>query len=470
MGRTSSLRDSTWRLPSGPRAMASSQAVPRTSRIGVTSLRGPSNSGCNPLPVHPRGITRLPVTLLLAFGLTLIAATLLSARAERSVLSMAVLFAAAGFLLGPGVAGIIGQHRDDNLTFRLTQAALFAVLFTDGMQAHVPHHRSAVLLPARALLIGLPLTVALNALVCRYVAGLAWAPAWLVAICLGPTDPVLASAIVGRRTVPRRLRSLLNVESGFNDGLAFPALAALLAIQRGGTSGLGKLGLELVGGLGIGIAIALSVVLLCRVRFLEATEAYRPLLGFGAGVCVFATAVKTGGNEYLAAFAAGLTLAFTAGPLRKSFDRFNRSLAELLKLAALLMFGLLITPGLFVRTSLGGYAAAVLMLVAVRPLALGVALARAGLDRREWITAAWFGPKGFASVVYGLLVLHSGVAGARPAASLIGVVVTMSIVAHSSTDVLIARWFEQKEGPKADRPHPAAGEQADDPDDSAAHA
>ncbi len=28
---------------------------------------------------------------------------------------------------------------------------------------------------------------------------------------------------------------------------------------------------------------------------------------------------------------------------------------------------------------------------------------------REWAAAAWFGPRGFASVVYGLLALESGV-------------------------------------------------------------
>ncbi len=396
------------------------------------------------------------MALMLVFGLSLIVATLLSALAERSVLSMAVLFAVAGFVVGPGVSDLVGAHPQDRLTFRLTQAALFAVLFTDGMAAHVPRNARAIVLPARALLVGLPLTIGLNAVVCRFVGGLDWIGAWLVGICLGPTDPVLASAIVGRQSVPRRLRSLLNVESGLNDGLAFPALAALLAVQRGDRMGLGTLAVDLLGGIVIGVCVAWAVVLLSRLRFLEATREYQPLLGFGAGLTVFALALRTGWNEYLAAFAAGLTLAFTAGPLRDAFGRFNRSVAELLKLGALMMFGILIRPDLFVRVGWRGYGAALLMLVAVRPVALAIGLFRAGLDRREWVTAAWFGPKGFASVVYGLLVLHSGIPGARSTAGLIGLVVAMSIVAHSSTDVLIARWFERQEGPAAASPNPAA--------------
>lgn len=46
----------------------------------------------------------------------------------------------------------------------------------------------------------------------------------------------------------------------------------------------------------------------------------------------------------------------------------------------------------------------------IRPAALLVSLVGARVGRRELLAAAWFGPKGFASVVYGLLVLQSGIA------------------------------------------------------------
>jgi NhaP-type Na+/H+ and K+/H+ antiporter len=183
-------------------------------------------------------------------------------------------------------------------------------------------------------------------------------------------------------------------------------------------------------------------------------------LAFGAAGGVYALATILHANEYLAAFAAGLTLAFRSEEHRESFVRISATTAELLKLAALLLFGLLLTPSLFVEMSARRYLAAVIMLVLVRPAALTFALAGAGLDRREWITAAWFGPKGFASVIYGLLVLHSGLPGARAAASLVGIVVTMSILAHSSTDVLIARWFERAESPESDRPAPGTPDAA----------
>lgn len=79
------------------------------------------------------------------------------------------------------------------------------------------------------------------------------------------------------------------------------------------------------------------------------------------------------------------------------------------KFAALLVFGALLRPQLFVSIGFGGWMVAILTLVLVRPASLAASLVGADLTRRELFAAAWFGPKGFASVVYGLLVLHSGI-------------------------------------------------------------
>ena len=80
-------------------------------------------------------------------------------------------------------------------------------------------------------MLGLPLTLARHgAVIARWVVGLPWAESFLLGAVLSPTDPVFAAAIVGREEVPARLRQLLNVESGLNDGLALPIVLAMLAV------------------------------------------------------------------------------------------------------------------------------------------------------------------------------------------------------------------------------------------------
>ena len=91
----------------------------------------------------------------------------------------------------------------------------------------------------------------------------------------------------------------------------------------------------------------------------------------------------------------------------------------------------------------GGWVFAVAAIVLARPFALGISLHRSSLGWREQAAAAWFGPKGFASVVYGLMVLASTDGEAEHIFVLTVITVALSIVAHSSSDVLVARWLEQ---------------------------
>ncbi|MGH9066201.1 MAG: cation:proton antiporter, partial [Acidimicrobiales bacterium] len=170
------------------------------------------------------------MTLLLVFAVTLLGAVLLSALAHRSVLSTAVLFLVVGAVAGPGLIGWIAVYPSDDLVRVLAELALFSVLFTDGMAARTSELRRAWRLPGRALLFGLPLTLGAIAVLAHYLAGLSWLEASLLGAVLSPTDPVFAAAIVGREEVPARLRQLLNVESGLNDGLALPVVVVLLAI------------------------------------------------------------------------------------------------------------------------------------------------------------------------------------------------------------------------------------------------
>ncbi len=380
------------------------------------------------------------MVLVLVFAGTLLTAVLLSGLAERTVLSTAVLFLVVGFLAG-GVADFLTLQPGDSLTTRLAELALFAVLFTDGMRVGVRDLVYAWHLPGRALLLGLPLTLLFTALLAHFVVGLPWAASFLVGAVLSPTDPVFASALVGREEVPLRLRRLLNVESGVNDGLALPIVVVLLAVASREEVEAATIAEELALGVVIGVVVPWIALRLERTRLFDLAESYEPLYAFSVGLLVLALAYITHANLFLAAFSAGITVVSVSPRFRDAFHQFGELLTELLKLVAILVFGALISPALLMEIGLGGYAFALLALVVVRPVALAVSFLGVRIGLREFVAAAWFGPKGFASVVYGLLVLESGIDLSEEMFHLIAVVVAASILLHSSTDVVVARRF-----------------------------
>jgi NhaP-type Na+/H+ or K+/H+ antiporter len=382
---------------------------------------------------------------LLAFAVTLLLAVLLSSLAQRSVLSTAVLFLVAGFVFGDGVLGVLHFDPEDPVVSRFTELALFSVLFTDGMRVDLGRLRQAWTLPGRALLLGMPLTILATAALGRWVAGLSWIEAFLVSAALAPTDPVFASALVGREEVPRRLRGLLNIESGLNDGLALPVVVTLLAVVGRDRPHLaGVLG-EVALGVVVGIVVPWIALKLEQSRFFAAAPLYEPLNAFAIGLLVLATASLLHANTFLAAFSAGITVGAVGPKTRDRFHEFGDLLAELLKLSSLLILGALVTPQLLASVPLSGYLFTALVLVLARPAALALALFRTSLSRREWVAAAWFGPKGFASVFFALLIRRANVDPNHELTHLIALVITASIILHSSTDVPVARWFHEEE-------------------------
>lgn len=384
----------------------------------------------------------MTTALLLSFAVLLLIGVLISERAHRTVLSTAVLFLAGGFLLGPGALGLVTVSAGDPIVGGLAELALFSVLFTDGMRVGFKDLRAAWRLPGRALLLGLPLTLALTALFAHYIAGLPWLESFLLGAILAPTDPVFASAIVGRKEVPGRLRHLLNVESGVNDGLALPIVLILLATAGGSDTHADQLLLEIMLGILVGVVVPAVVLALERLPFLQATTSLQPLLAVSIGFLVFAICQATHANLFLGAFAAGITVATQGRELRHEFEQFGDLVTELLKLAAIMVFGALVTPDfLFREIPFAGWIFALTALLIARPLALLVSFIGAKLNRAEQITAMWFGPKGFASVVYGLIILESGIPLADQLYHLVALVIVLSILAHSSTDVVIARRF-----------------------------
>jgi hypothetical protein len=111
----------------------------------------------------------------------------------------------------------------------------------------------------------MPLTFVITAALARAVIGLFWTEAALVAAALGKTDPELASAIVGRREVPERVRRLLNVESGVNEGLVLPVVIVSLAVVSDEPMDAVGVAAALVCGVLLGVAVPAVAGVVLRV-------------------------------------------------------------------------------------------------------------------------------------------------------------------------------------------------------------
>jgi len=393
--------------------------------------------------------------LILVFAVTLFLGVLISCRARQSILSVSVLFLVAGFLIGKGMLRANTPNRD--MLYMVSELALFSVLFTDGMNTGgLKEIRNHWLASGRTLLLGMPLTIIGIAALGHWFVGLRWTAAFLLGAVLSPTDPAFASAIFRFEAVPQRVKQVLNLESGLNDGLALPIVLIILNMLSHQPESVSKVMEEMVLGIVIGVGIPWIGIKLEQSRIFGASDIYQRLNAFALGLLVLAVSLAANANLFLAAFAGGITIATVSDPVRQSFHQFGELVTELLKLSALLIFGARVAPFLFKAMPAAYYVFAALALFLVRPIAIELALLGKRLPQREVLTIGWFGPKGFSTVVYSLLALRVGTGETYAVAEVSGLVIAASIVIYSSTDIFIGRWYERSSNTKEGRRPKAA--------------
>src|SRR3954463_12786394 len=103
-----------------------------------------------------------PLTVL---GVLLIAGALLSGLARRSFLSLAALFVLAGFALGQGGLEVLDFDPRGGFVHDLAVVALVVILFRDGLEVEAEMLQTAWHLPLRKLVLAMPITCVLVALV-----------------------------------------------------------------------------------------------------------------------------------------------------------------------------------------------------------------------------------------------------------------------------------------------------------------
>jgi NhaP-type Na+/H+ or K+/H+ antiporter len=340
----------------------------------------------------------------------------------------------------------------------ITELALALVLFSDASRVNLRELRADPGLPTRLLLIGLPLTIVLGFFAATLLTDLdPWLCA-LAATALAPTDAALGAPVVADSRVPMRIRRTLNVESGLNDGLATPLVMFFLAgaVAEAGSvhfspgSALADLALGLLAGVAIGLGGGWLLRLARGRRWTTATSVaiLVPILAFVS----YFSALELDANGFVAAFVGGLVFGSTqrdAGEI----GEFGEELGELFGLLVWLIVGAL-AVNVLEDITWGMFGLALLALTVLRMIPVALALMGSGLDRTTVVFIGWFGPRGLASIVFGIIAID-----ALPAAegqsiiALITLTVILSVLVHGVTARPLARRY---------------GEQANDRDEDAA--
>jgi sodium/hydrogen antiporter len=335
--------------------------------------------------------------------------------ADRN-LSGPLVLVVAGLVVGNPDWGVVSIDVDSASVHLLAEITLALLLFGDASAVPLAAARSDLPITARLLGIGLPVTIVLGGLLAMLLFDdMTLALAGLLAASLAPTDAALSATVISDERLPERIRRVLNVESGLNDGIATPIVTVCIAaaatamglIGHDDDGGVGAIGQLVVGGAtGAGIGLVGGRLLVYAERHRWMQHGARRLIALGLALLAFLSASELGGNPFVAAFAGGLAFGAAAREDASVAVEFTELTGTLLSLVLWFVFGAAFVLPAFEDLDLAmvGYAVASLTLIRMLPVAL--ALAGSG---QPWPTVwfiGWFGPRGLASVVFALLAVE----------------------------------------------------------------
>lgn len=382
---------------------------------------------------------------LAIIGIVIIVSALLSGLIERSGLPQVAVFLALGAMLGPAGLGVLNISLDSAALRVVATLSLALVLFTDAVSLNIAEVRRRGTLALRLLGPGTLLTAALIALAGWWLLGLSVAGATILGAALASSDPVLLRGLLRRRDIPTDARHALQLESGLNDVVLLPVvLIAMVFLNPGATldgAGFAKLGLNLfLLGPGAGILIGLLGVAaldLIRKR-LGVRRDYESLYSLGVAFTAFAAAEAVHGSGFLAAFAAGMTIAALDVELCDCFVEYGGVTAEMLLLFTFVLLGSsLIWSGFKIINGPVLLFTSVALLIRT-PVYL-LSLLGSGVDTRGRLLIAWYGPSGLSSLLLVLLPVFAGLSGSGQLFEVCSLVVLASVVLHGGSPLLLAR-------------------------------
>ncbi|MFF7183208.1 cation:proton antiporter [Streptomyces sp. NPDC008121] len=334
------------------------------------------------------------------------------------------------------------------------EVVLALLLFVDAIEVPAGVIRRERAVAARLLVVALPLT--LGAAFAIALALFPGQPGWVLATLatvIIPLDLAPTAAVVRDKRIPARLRRVLNVEGGLNDGVIAPVFLLCVAAAEPHTAEMSYAAVALDAMKSVAWAIAAGSLIggvagwllwrSCVKGWMQ-----RPATGLAVlsvPIAAYTLSAALNGNGFVAAFVAGVCIAPAMRHLTESAYNTTDDVVILLTLALWFLFGQIINDQFRNGFNLSVILYALLAVTLVRLVPVVVALAGTDLVWSDRLFLGWMGPRGITSVVFGILAsIELREAEGGFVFQVIVITVMTSILLHGLTAEPVSRLYARR--------------------------
>lgn len=383
--------------------------------------------------------------MLLAALVTLIAigGIRLGSRLGLPALLFFLLF---GMVLGESGFGL--QFHDATMAQGLGYAALTLILAEGGLTTKWKEIRPSIGLAALLASVGVVVTIGLMTVIGHYALGLPILLALLFGAINAGTDAAAVFSVLRGISLPARVRSVLEGESGLNDAPTVLIVTAATAVAIGDqpSGGIPVVALmilgQLIGGIALGAVLGAVGVFVLRRFALPAAGLY-PLAALAWALLAYGVATQISVSGFAAVYICAMVLGNGRLPHRQATQAFAEGTGWIAQIGLFVMLGLLASPGRITwEIAALGLLAGLFLTFLVRPIAVAVCAVWFKIPWREQAFLSWAGLRGAVPIILATVPM----AAQMEDADMLFDVVLVFVVAYTAIQAPSLPWVARRLG------------------------
>ena len=372
--------------------------------------------------------------------------SLCSIRLARTVqVPLLIMFLFVG--IAAGSEGVGGIYFDDFATAQnVGNFALLFILFSGALETKKIDALSALYPSGILATLGVFLTAVIAAVFTYFLTDFSFMESLIFGSFVSSTDAAAVMSILGESKLKKRIRTIIEIESGSNDPMAYALILFFLSLYQATSGdmhifqGIFFLIRQIVLGLALGAFFGKITIPTSRLMQIKREEFMILHIVSFLFICFSLTTILKG-NGFLAIYIMGMFIGNERFEYRINFMRNMRVISWLMQITMFIILGLLVFPSQLLSVIIKGSILAVLVIIVGRILVVYLVLLPFKLTGKEKFFISWAGLKGAVPIIFSMFAVSHNLENAQMMFNMIFYMVVFSVLLQGMSLKHVAKYL-----------------------------
>ena len=349
--------------------------------------------------------------------------------------------------IAAGSEGVGGIYFDDFATAQnVGNFALLFILFSGALETKKIDALSALYPSGILATLGVFLTAVIAAVFTYFLTDFSFMESLIFGSFVSSTDAAAVMSILGESKLKKRIRTIIEIESGSNDPMAYALILFFLSLYQATSGdmhifqGIFFLIRQIVLGLALGAFFGKITIPASRLMQIKREEFMILHIVSFLFICFSLTTILKG-NGFLAIYIMGMFIGNERFEYRINFMRNMRVISWLMQITMFIILGLLVFPSQLLSVIIKGSILAVLVIIVGRILVVYLVLLPFKLTGKEKFFISWAGLKGAVPIIFSMFAVSHNLENAQMMFNMIFYMVVFSVLLQGMSLKHVAKYL-----------------------------